>query len=228
MDGRGLDGDPRVVVALASRPRLVPGAASGPPGTSTRCRPSTQRSRQRPPLEVPGGASRRTSTAARGCAWGSAPGGTRRVGWSSHISARSAILLLSAFWQVDPFTAEVLPASRRWTTSARSPRSRSTAPSRCGRSGWRRRVTIAVAPFSPSRLPTRWPGSSSPRTRRAARRRDPHPTVGELPRQGLLLADHPRRERSASTSSWKPSDSAARATRSPGRGSSSRTCGSPT
>ena len=74
--------------------------------------------------------------------------------------AALVVLLITAFWQINPFTTNI---ERIWslTTSPRSSPARPTGASSAGRWGWRRRSRWPT-PSSPSRSPTTWPGSRRP------------------------------------------------------------------
>ncbi len=104
------------------------------------------------------------------------------VGWlSSSTSARSCVLLLSAFWDTDPFTRRDRPRVHARELPAII-ESRSTATSRGARSRWPARDRRGRRPRLPDRV-LHGAGrlAADPRP---ARRRDPHAALGELPRQG--------------------------------------------
>ena len=75
------------------------------------------------------------------------------------------MLLITAFWQINPFTTNI---ERVWSLSNFTTIFTSAAyrASSCGPSGWRRR-SRSPTPSSRSRSPTSWRGSPSPRTRTA-------------------------------------------------------------
>ncbi len=143
------------------------------------------------PRSPRGGGSRRSSSATRACALARCSRRRSPGSWSS-TSARCACSSSSPrSGSSNPFTGEIVH-DPRWRTSSGSSRSRSTArrlaDDHDGRHGHGRRRRS-----SRSRSPTTWHGS---------RRRGRGnllvvavlmPALGELPRQGLRLADHSRR-----------------------------------
>ncbi len=144
---------------------------------------------------------------------GAAP---RRAGRLARVAylGSLAVLLVSAFWQLDPFTAEIVK-ERPSTTSGRSSRSavyrtitlRTVAMAAHGHDHLR----LARVPDRVLHGQDRLAAHAAP-----ARRRDPDAALGELPRQGLLVADHPAGDGACSTGCSRPSGSTGPATRNVG------------
>ena len=100
-----------------------------------------------------------------------------------------AVLFVAAFWRLDPFTAEVVHDygfqnfRQLWESDVYRAITQRTVADRRGGDRHRRRARV------PDRLlhgEGRLAADAEP-----ARRRDPAAALGELPRQGLRLADHP-------------------------------------
>ena len=152
---------------------------------------TTSPSPSRRPRQAWGGGSRRSSTATRGSARGAA---RLPLAWLVVVYFGSLfVLLLSAFWETDPFTREVVhePTLDNFRRIIETPVYRDVA--------WRT-IQMAAGRDGRVRCP-RVPDRVLHGTRRIAtdakppRRRSPHAAVGELPREGVRVADDPLRGR---------------------------------
>ena len=123
-----------------------------------------------------------------------APRAARSAGSCSSTSARSFVLLAVGVLGHRPVHARDRPRASRSRTSSASSRRRSTATSRWRTIQMAVLVTIADAVLA---FPIAYYMArvASPRTREPPRRRRAHAALGELPRQGLRVADDPLRGR---------------------------------